>query len=566
MPNPPTRNVRAPQESNRDAVEEIEIDASSIASACPSERYSTLREVLQASDEELRKGCGKCSCCRLIYKAMQLKAPLYKRLMQQDVYEFDVNEDEEGLQPFRSVRDGDNNVYLDVLDDENELVKVFNITTQKDGKEVCSVYRVPRSRTQKIMDFFSVEHEDSLDQMVANLNADKEQASHNIEPNSAGSGTPGNKSFSSKAQKSGKIMHPYFTPRQKNSRIHYLILKKLCLSKYGICKVVPPKGFKPPCKVTDDLRFTVTNQYLSRLYSRWGPVAREMAAIKVYLATQSVFFNRSPLMLSQNENNLLRALGPILGVTVPTLHVNMVFSTSCWHSDPQGLPWVDYHHKGAAKIWYGVPHSESETFRKAVEKLCPSLCQNKSIWLPSDITMIPPKILLESKVSLARIEQNPGEFVIVFPKAYSCSISTGFGISESVYFATNSWLNSVRQVYQELRDSSEPTVFPLEHLLLSVAQDEKTSITILQQVHANLIDILEKEFHNRQVSKHLPIKVDGMEVDLPKFYHSVQRNGGIQEISANKDWHKVADEKHAEEHIEPWQEIGQHISQISSAV
>lgn len=62
--------------------------------------------------------------------------------------------------------------------------------------------------------------------------------------------------------------------------------------------------------------------------------------------------------------------------------------------------------------------------------------------------MIPPQILREHNVSLARTVQNPGEFVIVFPKAYSCSISTGYTESESVYFAPRSWVQYLAQVIQ----------------------------------------------------------------------------------------------------------------------
>ena len=40
-----------------------------------------------------------------------------------------------------------------------------------------------------------------------------------------------------------------------------------------------------------------------------------------------------------------------LGVTAPTLHVGMLFSTVCWYRDPHGLPWIEYLHTGASKIW-----------------------------------------------------------------------------------------------------------------------------------------------------------------------------------------------------------------------
>ncbi|XP_048005695.1 protein Jumonji isoform X2 [Leguminivora glycinivorella] len=430
-------------------------------------------------------------------------------------------------------------------------------------------------------------------------------------------------------------------------------------SKYGLCKIVPPDGFKPTCTMSDTIRFAVIYQYISKMYSRWGPVSRELAAIKAHLRTQSVVFARSPLLdgsevnlpklyhaverngglsnviqrkrwgrvademkltklqhperkldpiymryllpyatlsdqerqsimaevekcwttkyqkmlerarnpfqrqnrmlgtecesesddesedgntagalheaedcivqgrtmnlatfkkiatslmdahfdpakqppsaldvekaywravllgtehivantasidtgeegygfpkdpqaeygehpwnlkvLARNSNNVLRYLGPVLGVTVPTLHLGMLFSTSCWHRDPHGLPWTEYMHSGAEKIWYGIPRDESANFRRAVETLCPAYCQNKSIWLASEITMVPPNILSEHGVKLSRLLQRPGEYVMVFPEAHSCSITTGFGISESVYFASNSWLTDVYKLFQ----------------------------------------------------------------------------------------------------------------------
>ncbi|CAG5003158.1 unnamed protein product [Parnassius apollo] len=476
-------------------------------------------------------------------------------------------------------------------------------------------------------------------------------------------------------------------------------------AKFGICKIVAPGTFKPKCVFDEEIKFGVTNQYISRLYTRWGPASREMSAIKAHLASQSVVFTRPPLLngievnlpklyelvqrcgglkkviekkrwsrvaeemkltkspniekkidqiyvkyilpydtmsnkerleimnnvevnwnkknkrmldralnplhrqkrllgesesseedddddlnitqalieaedcivtgrymnlatfkkvankviathfstphpatqdvesaywklvimakehvcvnaasidtgeegygftknqrdiigrhpwnlkvLSCNPGNILRYLGSKLGVTVPTLHLGMVFSTSCWHRDPHGLPWIEFMHSGPAKIWYGIPDEQSANFRRAVELLCPTSCQNKSLWLSSDIVMIPPNLLLEHNVSLSRVEQKPGEFIVVFPKAYSCSISTGYTVSESVYFANNSWLKSVHQVFNEVRESCEPTMFSLEQLLLAAARDPRSPLSILPEIYASLRTIISEELDNR---------------------------------------------------------------------
>lgn len=51
-------------------------------------------------------------------------------------------------------------------------------------------------------------------------------------------------------------------------------------------------------------------------------------------------------------------------------------------------------------------------------------------------------MLTDRNVSLCRTEQQPGQFVVVFPRAYTSSVCTGYTVSESVYFATNSWLDT----------------------------------------------------------------------------------------------------------------------------
>lgn len=149
-------------------------------------------------------------------------------------------------------------------------------------------------------------------------------------------------------------------------------------------------------------------------------------------------------VLTNNHGSILRSIGPVTGVTVPTLHVGMLFSACCWYRDPHGLPWIEYLHTGGSKIWYGVPDEQSANFRSAFTSLVPTHCQNKTVWLPCDTAMVPPHMLTDRGVSLCRAEQEPGQFVIVFPRAYTSSLGTGYTISESVYFATNNWLDTAK--------------------------------------------------------------------------------------------------------------------------
>jgi protein Jumonji len=126
----------------------------------------------------------------------------------------------------------------------------------------------------------------------------------------------------------------------------------------------------------------------------------------------------------------------------------MLFSACCWYRDPHGLPWIEYLHTGAKKIWYGIPDKQSSAFRKALVTMFPRYCKNKTIWLPSDTAMVPPDMLVSNDVPLCRTVQEPGQFIVVFPKAFTSSICTGYVVSESVYFAQQSWLENAEQTFQ----------------------------------------------------------------------------------------------------------------------
>lgn len=171
----------------------------------------------------------------------------------------------------------------------------------------------------------------------------------------------------------------------------------------------------------------------------------------------------------------------------------MVFSACCWYRDPHGLPWVEYLHTGGNKIWYGIPNSSSELFHTTMKKLVPNYCRNKNLWLPSDTAMVPPNLLVDNNVSLCRVVQEPGQFIVVFPKAFTSSISTGYVVSESVYFATPYWLKTARSVFDDLKNSCEPSMFSFERLLISITTDTRSNIEVLKQILPSVQEICDNE-------------------------------------------------------------------------
>ncbi|XP_046391026.1 titin homolog [Ischnura elegans] len=211
-------------------------------------------------------------------------------------------------------------------------------------------------------------------------------------------------------------------------------------------------------------------------------------------------------VFTNNSGSILRSMGPVMGVTVPTLHVGMLFTTCCWYRDPHGLPWVEYLHTGASKIWYGIPHSQSDSFCAAMTKLVPRYCKNKTIWLPSDTAMVPPNLLVKNGVSLCRTVQEPGQFILVFPRAFTSSICAGYLVSESVYFSQPGWLSTAEEVFKDIKDSCEPSMFSLERFLFRVATDPKSHVDVLKQVLPMIFRIRENELEKRKQLLSLGLK------------------------------------------------------------
>ncbi|KAE8746090.1 hypothetical protein FOCC_FOCC007214 [Frankliniella occidentalis] len=206
-------------------------------------------------------------------------------------------------------------------------------------------------------------------------------------------------------------------------------------------------------------------------------------------------------VFSNSNGSVLRSLGSIIGVTVPTLHFGMVFTTCCWYRDPHGLPWIEYLHTGAKKIWYGIPEHGSEKFRSAMQDVAPHYVRKKALWLASDTAMIPPNMLTERKVPLCRTVQEPGQFIVVFPRAHTSSVATGYIVSESVSFAPPSWLLSAMESFREMQKCNEPPLFSLDKLIFAIAEDPRSSLNVLNTILSSVMEILEREITSQQELK-----------------------------------------------------------------
>ncbi|KAK8787915.1 hypothetical protein V5799_022306 [Amblyomma americanum] len=198
-------------------------------------------------------------------------------------------------------------------------------------------------------------------------------------------------------------------------------------------------------------------------------------------------------VLTNNPGTVLRCMGPVSGVTIPTLHLSMLYTTGCWYRDPHCLPWVEYLHTGANKIWYSVPAHSSDRFRSAMKEIMPQVCKDSAIWLPSDCAMVPPPQLVEHGCPLSRLVQEKGQFVVIFPGAFTSTIACGYSVSESVYFATQDWLLQASECFEHMKASCEPPTFSFEKLLLGIASELRENLETCRWTLPLLQEMCEKE-------------------------------------------------------------------------
>ncbi|KAM5572478.1 lysine-specific demethylase JMJ17 [Rosa sericea] len=149
-----------------------------------------------------------------------------------------------------------------------------------------------------------------------------------------------------------------------------------------------------------------------------------------------------------NLNNLPKLKGSVLravhnnitGVMVPWLYIGMLFSSFCWHFEDHCFYSMNYHHWGEPKCWYSVPGSEASAFEKVMRNSLPDLFDAQPDLLFQLVTMLNPSVLQENGVPVYSVLQEPGNFVITFPRSYHGGFNLGLNCAEAVNFAPADWL------------------------------------------------------------------------------------------------------------------------------
>ncbi|KAJ8562693.1 hypothetical protein K7X08_031145 [Anisodus acutangulus] len=180
-----------------------------------------------------------------------------------------------------------------------------------------------------------------------------------------------------------------------------------------------------------------------------------------------------------NLNNFPRLPGSVLtyessdisGVLVPWLYIGMCFSSFCWHVEDHHLYSLNYMHFGAPKMWYGVPGEDALKLEAAMRKHLPDLFEEQPDLLHKLVTQLSPSILKSEGVPVYRCVQNPGEFVLTFPRAYHAGFNCGFNCAEAVNVAPVDWLPHGHNAIELYREQGRKTSISHDKLLLGAARD-----------------------------------------------------------------------------------------------
>ncbi|MED6222365.1 hypothetical protein PIB30_063618 [Stylosanthes scabra] len=180
-----------------------------------------------------------------------------------------------------------------------------------------------------------------------------------------------------------------------------------------------------------------------------------------------------------NLNNFARLPGSLLcyesgdisGVLVPWLYIGMCFSSFCWHVEDHHLYSLNYMHWGAPKMWYGVPGKDACKLEEAMRKHLPELFEEQPDLLHKLVTQLSPSILKSMGVPVYRCVQNPGEFVLTFPRAYHSGFNCGFNIAEAVNVAPVDWLPHGHIAIDLYKEQRRKTSISHDKLLLGAARE-----------------------------------------------------------------------------------------------
>lgn len=154
-------------------------------------------------------------------------------------------------------------------------------------------------------------------------------------------------------------------------------------------------------------------------------------------------------VIARSPGSLTRFMpDDIPGVTSPMVYIGMLFSWFAWHVEDHELHSMNFLHTGSSKTWYSVPGDYALAFEEAIrtEAYEGNIDRLAALSLLGEkTTLLSPELIVASGIPCCRLVQNPGEFVVTFPRAYHVGFSHGFNCGEAANFGTPQWLQVARE-------------------------------------------------------------------------------------------------------------------------
>lgn len=154
-------------------------------------------------------------------------------------------------------------------------------------------------------------------------------------------------------------------------------------------------------------------------------------------------------VIARSPGSLTRFMpDDIPGVTSPMVYIGMLFSWFAWHVEDHELHSMNFLHTGSSKTWYSVPGDYALAFEEAIrtEAYEGNIDRLAALSLLGEkTTLLSPELIIESGIPCCRLVQNPGEFVVTFPRAYHVGFSHGFNCGEAANFGTPQWLQVAKE-------------------------------------------------------------------------------------------------------------------------
>ncbi len=219
-----------------------------------------------------------------------------------------------------------------------------------------------------------------------------------------------------------------------------------------------------------------------------------------------------------NMNNLplwpgsvLRCIrAPLKGVNVPWLYMGMLFATFCWHNEDNFMYSINYLHKGAPKQWYSVPGSEANRMENVMKGFLREVFNQMPDLLHHMTNQFHPVLLQQAGVPVFKARQEPGQFIVTFPKSFHAGFNYGYNVAEAVNFSPPVWLKFGREAIERYRKFARNSVVSHDRLVLTLANNlcPEWSVPSLKALLDELTLIVKEEEHQRSFLQHQGVRVN----------------------------------------------------------